>query len=239
MGAKVALCCRSKIAPKIMTGQVLEKSAASLLVLILPFALVVVFVYSAWPLLVAATILGIIWQVWQSYYWKQWSQQVTPFFNELLEEKQGCITPIDLSVKANLQVEAAQRFLERKASEYGAQRQSYNEGSTVYYFLTASALGRIFEESEPDRDRDAEAMSSQEVSQLKNPLKPTESDRAKSGLIQAELAKRLDVHSGTISKRKGDPSFTEWSKSKDPEGIAWKYSRKRRLFLPLKPDPAS
>jgi hypothetical protein len=222
-----------------MTGQVLEKSAASLLILILPFALVVVFIYSAWPLLVAATILGIIWQVWQTYYWKQWSQQVTPFFNELLEEKQGCITPIDLSIKANLKVEAAQRFLEKKAVEYGVQRQNYDERNPVYYFLTASALGRIFEESEPDRDRDAEAMSSQEVSQLTNPLKPTASDRAKRALIQAELAKRLDVHSGTISKRKGDPSFTEWSKSKDPEGIAWKYSRKRRLFLPVKPDPAS
>lgn len=220
-----------------MTGQVLEKSAASLVILILPFALIVVFIYSAWPLLVAAIILGIIWQIWQTRHWKQWSQQVTPFFNELLEEKQGCITPTDLSVKANLKVEAAQRFLEKKAVEYGAQRKSYDEGSPVYYFLTASALGRIFEESEPDRD--AEALSSEEVSQFTNLLKPTESDRAKSALIQAELAKRLDVHSGTISKRKSDPSFAEWSKGKDPEGIAWKYSRKRRLFLPIKPDPAT
>ncbi|MEA5470739.1 hypothetical protein [Spirulina sp. 06S082] len=220
-----------------MTGQVLEKSAASVLVLILPFALIVVFVYSAWPLLVAATILGIIWQTWQSYHWKQWSQQVTPFFNQLLEEKQGCLTPIDLSVKANLKLEAAQRFLERKASEYGAQRQNYDAGNTVYYFLTANALGNIFSESEPDRH--AEAMSIEEVAQFKNYLKPDAGDRAKVALIQAELAKRLDVHSGTISKRKADPSFTEWSKSKDPEGIAWEYSRKRRLFLPLQPDLAN
>ncbi|MEM9539557.1 MAG: hypothetical protein AAGA60_08595 [Cyanobacteria bacterium P01_E01_bin.42] len=222
-----------------MTGQVLEKGTASLVILILPFALVVVFIYSAWPLLVAAIILGIILQTWQNHHWKQWSQQVTPFFNELLEEKQGCITPVDLSVKANLKVEAAQRFLEKKAGEYGAQRQNKEEGSAVYYFLTASALGRVFEESEPDRDRDAEAMTREEVSQLTNPLQPTESDRAKSALIQAQLAKRLDVHSGTISKRKADPSFTEWSKSKDPDGVAWKYSRKRRIFFPIKPDPAT
>jgi hypothetical protein len=52
-------------------------------------------------------------------------------------------------------------------------------------------------------------------------------------LIQLELARRLDVHSSTVGKRKSDPDFSEWSKSKDPEGIAWKYSRKSKMFNPI------
>ncbi|MFP4101470.1 MAG: hypothetical protein ACLFWZ_12905, partial [Coleofasciculus sp.] len=64
---------------------------------------------------------------------------------------------------------------------------------------------------------------------------PQIEDEEKEGqtLIQAELAKRLDVHSSTIGKRKSDPDFAQWSQSKDPDGVAWEYSPETKEFLPV------
>jgi hypothetical protein len=58
-------------------------------------------------------------------------------------------------------------------------------------------------------------------------------------LIQAELAKRLDVHSSTVGKRKSDDDFPEWSQSRDPEGIAWEYNPDTKEFVPLDKIPES
>jgi hypothetical protein len=49
-------------------------------------------------------------------------------------------------------------------------------------------------------------------------------------LIQAELARRLQVSPSTVSNRKVKPDFSDWSKSKDPEGIAWNYSKETQKF---------
>lgn len=282
-----------------MTGKVIDSSASSLLILILPFAFLSVLLLKAWPVLLALFIITIILRIWQQYQWKQWSKQVNPFFNQLIKENQGCLTALDLSMKANLSGSAAKRYLDKKAEEFGAQRRVL-EDNTVYYFLTASALGSIFDESEPPLELDSEAFSSQapnlfeslsetqpelfesksssselsqppelsdeqelsppvdtsaldEVDVNPKPLEqhkqeqtpslddqedlwadsPTEEHKASQSLIQAELAKRLDVHSSTVGKRKSDPDFSEWSQSRDPEGIAWVYSPDTREFLPL------
>jgi hypothetical protein len=45
------------------------------------------------------------------------------------------------------------------------------------------------------------------------------------------LAHRLNVSATTISKRKSKPDFPQWSSSKDPNGIAWTYSKKSKLFV--------
>jgi len=52
-------------------------------------------------------------------------------------------------------------------------------------------------------------------------------------LIQSELAKRLNVYSSTVYKRRDDPEFPEWSRSRDPDGIAWTYSPDTKEFFPL------
>jgi hypothetical protein len=44
------------------------------------------------------------------------------------------------------------------------------------------------------------------------------------------LAERLNVSDTTISRRKSKANFPEWSRSKDPEGIAWTYSKKSKRF---------
>lgn len=282
-----------------MTGKVIDSSAHRLLILILPIAFLVVVLVKAWPVLLALFLISISWIVWQQYQWKQWSQQVNPFFNQLIKENQGCLTPLDLSVKANLSGSAAKRYLEKRAEEFGAQRRVYEDKGPVYYFLTASALGSIFEDSEPtleleslsfagkapkrievleekepipfhSKPSDHEVIAEKEpigsqkltdtneseispVQELKlqnkqeqsssphstnnssdNPLDTAgkEENIAHGPIIQAELAKRLEVHSSTVGKRKSDPDFSQWSQSKDPEGIAWEYSPDTKEFLP-------
>lgn len=326
-----------------MTEKVIDSSAASLLILILPIAILIVVLFKAWPLLLALFIISISVRIWQRYQWNQWSKQVNPYFNQLIKENQGCLTAVDLSMKANLSAAAAQLYLEKKAEEFGAQRRNYAGKGTVYYFLTASALGSIFEDSEPLELEDEEDFASpvqtlvepptqkesalpesqsltSEVTEVLEPtvneelaspvevastdtdkveavleaLKPEHEEahhsqallnalkqqkpehqeapndqaelepltqqkperkeaqdkpedlwvesadkqlEALKPLIQAELAKRLDVHSSTVGKRKTDEDFPEWSQSRDPEGIAWAYNPETKEFLPVEKIP--
>ena len=280
-----------------MTGKVIDSSPSSLLILIIPIAFLIVLLFKAWPVLLALLIFSISLKLWLHYQWKQWSQKVNPYFNQLIRENQGCLTPLDLSIKANLTGSDARRYLEKKVEEFGARRQVYEDKSTVYYFLTASALGSIFDESEPLLDLEGESLNAQAPRLMESPLdkdtppeldsgfsdaKPADEDNAaeaiassfpaaeiasafepmpqldqpqsmpdeepddlwqhsrqpdSKALIQAELAKRLDVHSSTVGKRKSDPDFSEWSQSRDPEGIAWEYSPTTKEFLPMEISP--
>ena len=267
-----------------MTGKVLDNNANSILVLIIPIAFAIIVIYKLWPFLLALAILIIAWRIWQNYQWQEWSSQVNPYFNELIRENRGCLTPIDLSFKANLKPRSAKIFLEKKAEEYGAQRKIVADRGEVFYFLTAGALNTIFDDSEPSLDeqplastevkeeeyspiktpafvdslpeakkqsklsvkgiaqlakqeqqaanavKEAAATSSQSVVEKK--AKNTINYDSLSALIQADLAKRLDLNSSTVGRRKGKEDFAEWSQSKDPEGIAWKYLPDKELFVP-------
>lgn len=81
-----------------------------------------------------------------------------------------------------------------------------------------------------------------EEEELENPLPQEEKQSAEplpkkhrilQSLIQSELARRLDVHSSTVMKRRDDTDFSEWTRSRDPEGIAWEYSPDTREFYPV------
>ena len=338
-----------------MTGKEIDSSATGLLILILPIAFLIVLLFKAWPVLLALLLLSITLRIWQQYQWQQLSRRVNPYFNQLIKENQGCLTALDLSIKANLSGSAARLFLDKKAEEFGAQRREYEGKGTVYYFLTVSSLGSLLEESEPPPDLEDEdevatltpkllapelietltqkdshpshshgessirdrqelpeptsaeesvssvevtttdqvevqaeepvspvevttaeepvspvevdtpevSVSSVEVTPTEHvethvePLKPpqsaltellkekknldqdasTQNQEVYKPLIQAELAKRLDVHSSTVGKRKTDEDFPEWSQSRDPEGIAWGYNPETKEFVPLEKIP--
>lgn len=267
-----------------MTGKVLNSGTAGVLVLILPIALAITIVFTAWPFLLLLITLIVAWKVWENYQWQKWCQQVNPYFNQLITENKGCLTAMDLSLKANLTGRSAKQFLARKAEEFGAQRKEIKDQGTVYYFLTVNALGSIFKDSDifSDEEEEEKALSSsQQPTPLtstiaeaeKQPPKPSFSELAqlahqkqeaaiaqdiapeseesealeviskesshleatsdKGALIQADLAKRLDINPSTVGRRKTEADFSEWSQSKDPEGIAWKYEPKTKMFVPV------
>ncbi len=262
-----------------MTGKVLDNGSAGILVLILPFAFGFVVLYQLWPFLLALAVLIVAYRIWQNIQWQKWCGDINPYFNQLIKENRGYLTPVDLSVKANLTARDAKIFLSRKSEEYGTQPKNVKDKGVVYYFPTASALGSIFDDSEPDqainsyqlaakesnklsvrgiaqlakqeqnsgtKNRD-DSQESSAVAQLAEPETSTAIDTesevedltdnqltsidAGQSLIQAELAKRLDLNSSTVGRRKSEPDFEEWSQSKDPEGVAWKYEPETKLYV--------
>ena len=271
-----------------MTGKVLDNGSAGVLVLILPLAFSFVALYMLWPFLLFVAAVIVAFKLWQNYQWQKWSESINPYFNQLIKENRGYLTPVDLSVKANLTARNAKIFLARKSDEYGTKPRTVPDKGLVYYFPTASALGSILDDSEPEAAvnsyqlaaQDSSKLSVRSIAQLAKQEQtetedsttdsttnsPTDSESssvalateadstlstavlesesetdtttelpasidAGQSLIQAELAKRLDVNSSTIGRRKSDPDFAEWSQSKDPEGIAWRYESDTKLFV--------
>jgi hypothetical protein len=273
-----------------MTGNVLDRSSAGFLILILPIAFAVVIVYKFWPLLLVLAVLMIGWRIWQEYQWRQWCGQVNPYFNQIIKGNGGYVTFIDLTSKGDLSPRAAKIFLKRKGEEYGVTPKLLKDkGVELYYFPTASALGSIFDASEPlavgepeeeekelfpittpatistsSTAKQQNKFSLRGIAQLAREAQNqnettsesiTEADEvepadisdnsstkntseitlpgSEEALIQADLAKRLDINSSTVGRRKTKPDFPEWSQSKDPDGIAWEYVEDKELFVPL------
>ncbi len=135
-----------------MAGKVIDDSASGVLVLIIPFALAIVLLFTAWPLLLVLVLLGGVWNVWQRYQWLKWSQQLNPIFHQLIQLNQGCLTALDLAMKANISGTAAKRFLDLKAKEFGIRAIEYEDKGTVYYFTTGSTLNSLLDSSETPRE---------------------------------------------------------------------------------------
>jgi len=298
---------KGKFATRDMAGKAIDNSASGALILIIPIALAIVLLFKVWPVLLALVILGGSVSIWQRYQWQKWSRQLDPIFHQLIQENRGCLTVLDLSMKANLSGTAAKRYLDAKAEEFGAQVRDWEDKGRVYYFITANTLGSIFDDSTPNfllesepytaevqesysvppllwekpiesptqADQPAPAPLTQEkppepLTQEKPPEPLTQEEppepltqeeppeplieeeeppepltseelaqpipkkhRILQSLIQSELARRLDVHSSTVLKRRDDSDFPEWSRSRDPEGIAWEYSSDTREFYPM------
>ncbi len=52
-------------------------------------------------------------------------------------------------------------------------------------------------------------------------------------LTGKELAKRLEVDPGTLTKNRSKPTFTDWTRGKDPEGKAWQYLSEVKRYIPI------
>ncbi len=226
-----------------MTEQAIDNNNESgFLLILLPIAILIIFLFATWPIILFLLLLSVGLNIWQRYQWEKWSKQVDPLFYNLIQLNQGAITPLDLAMKANFSAVTAKRYLDTKAQEFGAQCRNYDRQDAVYYFITASIIGNILDESEPvpqlveveetaniATKTSVAAVSALSVKEVEEPY-PVE---APLGLIQSELAKRLDVHSSTIYKRRDDPDFSTWTQTRDPERVAWIYSSDTRLFSPL------
>jgi hypothetical protein len=245
-----------------MSEKPLESNGKAFLVILLPISFLIIFLVYTWRIWLALIVLVLGFNVWQSYRWQQWCQRVNPTFHEIVRETQGRITPMDLAIKGNFSGDTAKRYLDTKASEFGASIIN-EDGNKVYYFMTASTLGSILDSSEPIKELPTQSVTKNAMSLLAPPPAkaqqeevpeseieaetespshaiqkeevklPLEKQLIFGSLIQSELAKRLNVYSSTVFKRRDDPDFPEWSRSRDPDGIAWSYSPKTKEFYPI------
>jgi hypothetical protein len=339
-------------------------NASGFLLILIPLAFLAVFVSVAWPLLIGVALLFTGNNLWQSYQIHQLSQQVNPLFNQLIIEKQGAITPLELSVRANIPGNLANRYLHGKAVEFGGTSQHSSTQGVVYNFLTVNSLESVFTGINPNptatqkldfeapaipvarlepaaiatpviaaplaespapspvntepapplevksvaiapsisietspvelvpetntefsTEQTIESTTTETPAELitepasnnitETPVKsliepppepaqsmpvssfgqalrsvfnaehtevadqeevaepPASSELGREVISQADLAKRLDVHASTIYKRRSDVSFAEWTRNRDPEGLAWGYSRESKEFYRL------
>ncbi|WP_017315910.1 hypothetical protein [Mastigocladopsis repens] len=238
-----------------MSEKAIESYGKGFLVLLLPISFLIIFLVATWRIWLGVILLVLGFNIWQLYKWQKWCQQANPIFHQLVRENQGRITPMDLAIKGNFPGEIAKRYLDTKAGEFGASTVNSEDGSKVYYFITASTLGSILDSSEPPKEFPTQPVAQYalpflappppqshlqepETESLPQPTqeeakKPLEKQLMFGSLIQSELAKRLNVYSSTVYKRRDDPDFSEWSRTKDPDGVAWKYSRKTKEFFPV------
>ncbi|MFN6460857.1 MAG: hypothetical protein RMZ41_003290 [Nostoc sp. DedVER02] len=238
-----------------MSEKSIENNGKAFLVLLLPISFIIIFLVATWRILLALMFLVIGFKLWQEYQWQQWTVRVNPIFHQLVRENQGRLTPMDLAIKGNFPGTTAKRYLDGKASEFGATIINSEEAGQSYYFITASILGNILDSSEPVKELPSQPVTKTARSLLAPPppipqeeepetesepqLTHEEDKRSLEkqlifgSLIQSELAKRLNVYSSTVYKRRNDPEFPEWSRSKDPDGIAWSYSERTKEFFPV------
>ncbi|MEH2356294.1 hypothetical protein [Nostoc sp.] len=236
-----------------MSEKSIEGNGKTFLVLLLPISFLIIFLVTTWRILLAVIVLVIGFKLWQEYQWQQWTVRVNPIFHQLVRENQGRLTPMDLAIKGNFPGTTAKRYLDGKASEFGASIVNSEEAGQSYYFITASILGNILDSSEPVKELPAQPVTKTARSLLAPPTPQEEELETESlpqqtheeakrslekqlifgSLIQSELAKRLNVYSSTVYKRRNDPEFPEWSRSKDPDNIAWSYSEKTKEFFPV------
>jgi hypothetical protein len=117
-----------------------DNAIPGFLLILIPLAFFAVFLSIAWPFILGGTLLLTGNSVWQSYQWTKLSQQVNPVFSRLVIEKQGSITPLDLSARANISGAVAQRYLNGKAMEVGGVSYQETSGGQIYSFLTVGTL---------------------------------------------------------------------------------------------------
>ncbi len=124
------------------------KSATGCLLVLLPAALTMSALFVAWPLILGGTLLIICGNVWQNYEWAKTVRSIDPVFQQLMVQNRGEISPIDLSLKANVSGNVSQKYLAIRAGEFGTGSRQHPDRGQVYYFVSVSTLGDIFDDSE-------------------------------------------------------------------------------------------
>ena len=156
-----------------MTGKVIDSGANSFLVLLLPLALITMVLFVAWPFIVAIFILSLGYKLWQKFRFLKISDEIDPYFNRLVEKNQGSLTILDITNQTELNAKTARWYLDNKAEEYGAVKRLYEDRTIVYYFLTASSLGSILDDSDPDPETFETKESATETISLNPSSSPT------------------------------------------------------------------
>ncbi|MGK7903642.1 MAG: hypothetical protein AB4352_19995 [Hormoscilla sp.] len=234
-------------------NEAITKSPQFYLVMLIFLVAILGAIATAWRTLELGVMAIGAWTIWTFYQQRKQSQQayLKELFYQLIQENHGYITALDLAMKANISAPAAGKYLERRAEEFAAEFEVNQQGGILYLFTTAKSASAIevkaigpepVEKPLPKpteirgqlKDAAAVSVNIDEPKDSGPEIEDENHEIAQSPLNQSKLAKRLQVHSSTVSKRKLNANFDEWSRNLDPEGVAWTYSPETKRFYPMK-----
>lgn len=167
------------------------------------------------PLLFGLPVL-LGWWVWrqQQRLEQQQQEELNTAFYELLQAQAGRLMLLDLAMGAKVPASVAQAYLDARAAEFAAQFEVSDAGDICYVFPTLRS--RQLSSSPPGS------------------TEPTFNSPATApprSLTQAALAKRLGVSASTLSRKKLSTDLTEWSRTRDPDGLGWAYLLQAQRFV--------
>lgn len=142
-------------------------------------------------------------------------------FYQLVRDHQGRITLLDFAMTANLPAAVAQQFLNQKAKEFTANFEVTENGEILYCFHTLKTKAPQPQVQAASAETPVFA-SSESITDIPH------------SLTQAELARRLNVSASAISRKKLAFNFPDWTKTQDPDAIAWSYSTETQRFYSLR-----
>jgi len=180
--------------------------------------LALTLMYRLLPLLPLVLPSLFAWWFWQRHRTEQNRQQkrLRTVFYRLLREYNGQIMLLDFAMTAEMPAIVARRYLDSRAQEFAAHFEATEQGDVVYVFSSLQL-----------------ARSQPPVAPSALPLDDATVSALPASLTQAELAKRLGVAAKTISRKKHSPLLSDWSQTRDPDGVGWSYAAQTQRFSPM------
>ena len=199
------------------------------------FFLAIALIQVLLPFIILA---GIGWGLYKA--WQHWGQQqqktvtstqekqnkLHSVFYALVQEHQGRVSIFDFAMTAKVTAPEARAFLDEKAKEFCAEFEVTDSGKVLYVFDSLKI------EAQPKQTHELQGTEKPKQISLGD-VKGNQVDQSIS-LNQAELARRLNLSSSSVGRKKFAPDFSQWSKERDPEGWSWHYSAEKKRFHPLK-----
>jgi hypothetical protein len=184
-----------------MSEQSINGKSNAFLLILLPISFVVIFFVSTWRFWLGLGLLVFGLNFWTQYKWQQWCQQMNPLFYEAVLESQGKITPMELAAKGNFPGNKAKRYLDTKASEFGATIYDSQDTGKVYYFITGSILGNILDSSEPPKELASQRVSKTATALLEPPPKAKKEEKVHTEFFP-EQTQEEKVHTESLLEQK-------------------------------------
>ena len=154
----------------------------------------------------------------------------------LMREALGVSTPSSTKSTTTLD-ERIESIVEEKLSAFAAYQNDLLSRLQERLQLTESRLEEILSTGEAQVSSvfiDNVDKNVDITEEIKKPTVDKNVDETSDHLLSGvDLAKRLGVNPGTLTRNRAKPNFTQWSQGKDPEQWAWQYVSEVEQYAPV------
>jgi len=144
----------------------------------------------------------------------------------LFKDSSMGLCPVSPALQDSSSLESEKDFLESRkdiTSPLTAELSQPLEETASVLSERKTPSSELLDESRPFAQEEPTQKGSDATNELLN-----------SSLTHTQMVERLGVKSSTLGEAKKKPNFSSWSKSKDPDAIAWQWVVESKCFVPLK-----